>query len=382
MNILIVSPYGLYNNLSFSFVHAQAKGYLSQGSTVRVLILTPFGKSRDNASRFETGLKHQCADGIDLYYLRYLSVSNWGAENGLNSKLAVMALKPKLRDLISDFKPDIIHAHTFGVSCDVGYWLKRELNVPLVVTTHGTDTLKPLQQGRLDYLKNSCNQADAVVTVSSKLKQQLAVCHSLTATYTILDGFKTDSVPSEHIKKVHSMIQAGHLIVQKGNDITIKALRLLHHKYPDFTLTIVGQGSQRESLETLCADSNLTAAVKFTGQLDNRQTLKLMADSQFFCMPSINEGFGIVYLEAMACGCVTIGTAGEGIADLIENGRNGFLVPPHNPQAIADVIEKCLADPNLMNHVIEKGKQDVRELNWPNNARQYIELFSRLISKT
>ena len=91
------------------------------------------------------------------------------------------------------------------------------------------------------------------------------------------------------------------------------------------TLTIVGQGPVRQMLEEICGKLGISDAVEFTGQMPNDQVLARLRESEIFVMASKPEGFGIVYLEAMSSGCVTIGTEGEGISDLIVHGENGFL---------------------------------------------------------
>ena len=103
-----------------------------------------------------------------------------------------------------------------------------------------------------------------------------------------------------------------------------------------------------------------------------------MARTQFFCMPSVREGFGIVYLEAMASGCLTMGTRGEGVADLIENGKNGFLVPPEEPAAIAELIEWSLAHPEEAAAIAARGRQDALSLTWETNAAAYEKLYLTL----
>lgn len=104
-----------------------------------------------------------------------------------------------------------------------------------------------------------------------------------------------------------------------------------------------------------------------------------MAACQFFVMPSHPEGFGIVYLESMANGCITIGTEGEGIADLIHSGENGFLVPADDPDSIVQVIEWCLANPEKAAAIAERGRQDALALTWERNAAQYLALFQTLL---
>ena len=170
----------------------------------------------------------------------------------------------------------------------------------------------------------------------------------------------------------------GHLIAQKHFDTTLRAFARLKETQPAACLTIVGHGPEQKALEQLAQVLGVSNAVRFTGQLSNEGVLAEMSRAQFFCMPSVREGFGIVYLEAMAAGCITIGTKGEGIADLIANGENGFLVPPESPDAIEQVMAWCLAHPQEAAAIAQHGKQDAMALTWDSNAKKYLELFRTL----
>ena len=86
-------------------------------------------------------------------------------------------------------------------------------------------------------------------------------------------------------------------------------------------------------------------------------------------------------MEAIASGCITIGTEGEGVADLIENGKNGVLVPPEDPKASVRAISWCIEHPNDVAAIAEQGIQDARELTWKKNAETYIKLFTKQIER-
>ena len=168
------------------------------------------------------------------------------------------------------------------------------------------------------------------------------------------------------------------MIKQKHFDTTLHAFAQLKMKYPTACFTIIGQGGERGLLESLAEDLGVRGSVRFMGQMPNEVVMSEMAKAQFFCMPSVREGFGIVYLEAMASGCITIGTEGEGVADLIENGKNGFLVPPEDPDAIVRVIEWCLEHSEESESIAQQGRRDALSLTWECNAAQYIDLFGRM----
>lgn len=379
MNILVVCHYGLYQNLSASFIHNQAKSYASQGHQVRVVIFVPAGKACDGR-RLGPALTIKQADGLKLYYLRFLSLSNFGS-GWFNTPSGLAALRLHLPKILAGFRPDIIHAHTLGVDSESGAWLKEKTACPLVVTTHGSDTFVPFTKGEHLWLKQHADKADTVICVSTLLKNRLLECGVTAPISVILNGFNIQYALSDVEKKPLSMVQAGYLVARKKADITIRAFAMLRDRHPEASLEIVGSGSELKRFQLLCKELNVTDAVHFHGFLPNPETLAEISKAQFFVMPSVREGFGIVYLEAMTNGCITIGTEEEGIADLIVNGENGFLVPPDDPAAIVQVVEWCIDHPSEAAAIAERGRRDAQELTWEKNATQYLKLFESLIEE-
>lgn len=131
----------------------------------------------------------------------------------------------------------------------------------------------------------------------------------------------------------------------------------------------------------LCYQLDINDSVTFTGQISNKEVLKRMAETEVFVMPSIREGLGIVYLEAMASGCVTIGTKGEGIEDIIYNEKNGFLVESDHPEMISNYVKLCFSNNRYMKEISCKGKESVRDMTWETNAEKYKALFEQIIKK-
>ncbi|MBO5891095.1 MAG: glycosyltransferase [Oscillospiraceae bacterium] len=376
MNILVVAHYQNDGSPTASFIHDQIKAYCALGHNVRVLSPLAFGKKGYLSGSRIKGGKQTC-NHVPHYYLRYLSLSSYG-EKRFNAANAVTTLKLQLSAALEDFRPDVIHAHTLGFDSEIGAWLKQKLGIPLVVTTHGSDAAIPLQQGRTEQLRTACDKADRIIAVSSALKEKLRACGTSTSLDAIVNGFVPREVPENTARQPLRIIQVCNLIPLKRVDVTIRAFAALQKKHPDMELVIVGQGSQRSELEALCQALDIANNVRFLGQLPNEAVFRELCQSTFFVMASKPEGFGIVYLEAMAAGCVTIGTEGEGIADVIHSGENGFLVPADDPDAIVQVIEDCLADSQKAIALANAGQADARNLTWEENAKQYIRLFTEL----
>lgn len=379
MNILIVCHAGMYQDISSSFIHAQAEAYAALGHRVRAIVTNPFGKTDRSGQCFFPAVTVQNVSGVEIVDMRTISLSNFG-EKGLNLFFAKLTAWLHFSKILSDFRPNVIHAHTLGTDSALGAWLKKKLQCPLVVTTHGSDTAVRIEQGRAAELKPLCDGADRVVAVSSALAAKLKTCGTKTPVEVILNGFRIRSLPAVSEERAQcAVVQVGHLIKQKHFDVTLRAFARLKKEYPAAQFTVVGQGSEREALEALADELGVSESVHFLGQLPNEAVLAEMSKAQFFCMPSVREGFGIVYLEAMASGCVTIGTEGEGIADLIVSGENGVLVPPEDPDAIARVIEWCLQHPEESESIAQQGRRDALSLTWGKNAENYVKLFTSLI---
>lgn len=377
MDILVICHYGLYRDLDSSFVHSQVRELAALGHRVRVIIPVGIGKPDRAGRRLKPLLERREADGAELFYVRYLTLSRWG-EGGLNAANACAAIEARAKSLLGDFHPGVIQAHTLGFDSRIGARLKKRFRCPLIVTTHGSDTTLPLERGRSEQLREWCDEADAVVCVSGALARKLAGCGTKTPLRVILNGYRPRHPGSGEERDPLGWIQAGHLLEQKRFSVTIRAFAEFRGRHPGAHLTVVGSGPERNALEELCRSLKVEQDVRFTGQIPNEEVLRRMRGARFYVMPSVGEGFGIVYLEAMASGCVVIGTEGEGIADLIESGVNGFLVPPDDPGAIAEAAERCLAEPDLADAVAEAGRRSAAGLTWEHNAREYEDLFRSL----
>lgn len=379
MNILVVVHYHFLgiNVPTALFVHEQMRAFVRAGHRVRALVPIARGKRGEDGRRFGPALLRMDVDGIEHMFLRIWSFSNYG-RRGLNLRCAKAALRKHMDEILENFKPDVIHAHKLGGNTELGALLRERAGCPLVFTSHGETGVEEPWISDPARGKPFADKGDAIVCVGSPIQRALEGWGVKVPLFTISNGYSHDKMREEIVKRPHSMIQVGRINMQKRVFVTLDAFRLLREKAPDMTLAFVGWGDKEDALKKRCADYGLENAVRFTGQLPNKEALSEMAKAQFFVMPSVHEGFGVVYLEAMANGCVTIGTEGEGIADLIVSGENGFLVPPDDPEAIAEVISWCMEHPEEAARIAERGQRDAQGLTWDKNAARYIQLFEAL----
>jgi GalNAc-alpha-(1->4)-GalNAc-alpha-(1->3)-diNAcBac-PP-undecaprenol alpha-1,4-N-acetyl-D-galactosaminyltransferase len=141
----------------------------------------------------------------------------------------------------------------------------------------------------------------------------------------------------------HSLIAIGRLVPQKGFDLLLTALAKLKDRYPEWRLTILGEGASRPQLESLRAELGLSHLVDFLGEVKNPSTY--LQQANIFIMSSRFEGFPNALCEAMACGLPVISTdCPSGPAEIIDNGKDGLLVENENVSALATAMEKLMSD--------------------------------------
>lgn len=233
-------------------------------------------------------------------------------------------IKNKLREFYAvNFKPDVIIAHMPS-----GILFANNLGLPFVAGIHCSDIevlTKPLYsiyfRGELSKaLKNaSCISCRSFVLKSKLLtsfpefEQKCFVAPSGVEESFIVNNEKCLN-PAQKFK----VVTCANFKKRKNIDKVILALKGLDN----FELTVVGDGSIKKKLE------KLDTKVKFLGRLSCENVLKVMREHDIFILPSVGETFGMVYLEAMASGCITVCSKNEAVDGIIKNGENGFTVNP------------------------------------------------------
>lgn len=149
--------------------------------------------------------------------------------------------------------------------------------------------------------------------------------------------------PKQNIQKEIDVLYIGRLSIEKGVEVLIKATRFISENRK---ILIIGDGPLRNKLEILAR--NTSKNIQFLGWVDTEELIKFIIKSKILVVPSLSEPQGIVVIEAMACGIPVIGSNTGGIPDMIEHGRNGWLVEPNNPEILGNTIESVLSNENLI----------------------------------
>jgi glycosyltransferase involved in cell wall biosynthesis len=155
------------------------------------------------------------------------------------------------------------------------------------------------------------------------------------------------------------LLFVGRLAAIKGLLVLLDAVAALKPRHPGLRLVLVGDGPDRRALEARAAALGLGEAVEFTGYLSQAAVAQRVKGCDLFVLPSFAEGVPVVLMEAMAARRAVVATRVAGVAELVEDGVAGALVPPGDPVALAARIGALLDDPGLRARMGEAGRAKV-----------------------
>ena len=144
---------------------------------------------------------------------------------------------------------------------------------------------------------------------------------------------------------------------------------------------LIGDGPELVGVRELVAAAGLTEKVEFLGQVDSLEDVLPAAD--LLLLPSLHESFGLVALEAMACGVVPLVTDRGGAGEFIQDGINGFLRDPHDVPGMVSAAVKILADDQLRQEMAEEARRDAAgDFGISCVVKQYLDLYDRLLAES
>jgi len=234
------------------------------------------------------------------------------------------------------------------------YWLKRMTGIPYWTVAHGVEAWNIQHSG----LKSALHYADRILAVSHYtrdrlLKEQHLDPAKISVLPNTFDATRFQITPKpQHLLKRYNLTEQQPIILTvarldsseqyKGYDHILQALPEIRRQVPQVHYILVGKGSDRARIEQLITSLNLQDCVTLTGFVPDEELCDHYNLCNVFAMPSKGEGFGIVYLEALACGKPTIGGNQDGAIDALCQGELGVLVNPDNIDEITKTIIQIL----------------------------------------
>jgi teichuronic acid biosynthesis glycosyltransferase TuaC len=380
------------------WAHRQALAAQEAGAEVRVLVLHrllppraalaagPGGVRRALSARVREP-RTQMRDGLPVTYLPYVSpprersYARWGA-------WAAPVLALALRRLAREFRFELIHAHN---AVPAGDAVRRaRADVPLIISVHGGDVMYTARRSRQGAeAVASALGAARLVLANSQGTAELAAADGARLTRVVHLGTELPAAVRPPARerlsereRPQSLVTVAHLIARKRHADVLRALAVLSPRHPRLRYAIVGDGPERVALEGLAARLDITARVDFHGQLDPAEALACARRSTLFVMPSIDEAFGVAYVEAMAGGVPAIGCRGEPGPEEIAAAGDGFvLVPPGDIERLTQRIDELLSDPLRLREAGQRARATVAaNFTWERCGEQTLDAYRHVLA--
>lgn len=186
--------------------------------------------------------------------------------------------------------------------------------------------------------------------------------------------------PAGTPKGTTTIFTSGLLHKRKGFEYLIRAMPRIIREAPKARLVIAGDGIHRQHFEDIVSELGLHKKVRFLGYLPRQKMVENYQDCSLFCLPSLSEPFGMVVLEAMACGKPIVATNVGGIPEIVAHGRNGLLVPPRSPEALAKAIVGLLSDKKKLKKLGGHSIETAKKYDWENVVDNIEKIYGKIIT--
>jgi phosphatidyl-myo-inositol dimannoside synthase len=285
-----------------------------------------------------------------------------------------------------------------------GWLLKLLKPVPYIKTSvyiHGEElTTLDRHDPQKDRCKSRLAASDGVISVSSfteNVIQNILGINTKVQTALIENGVncqkfyprpkRMDLVERYGLDDGFVFVSVCRLLEKKGVDNTIRAFASLASALPSARLLIVGTGDYGNTLKQIAAETDVNSRIIFTGEVTNEDLPDHYALGDVFVMPNRampdgdTEGFGLVFLEANACGLPVVAGQDGGSTDAVKNGVNGLVVDGKSVEKIASAMFKLATDPDLAYKIGKQGLMTATNSDWSRKADQFVDFCDSLHKK-
>ena len=293
----------------------------------------------------------------------------------------------KLQKKINDFKPDIIHSHLFEseivlsqISDSASKYFVHVHDNMLQLTKMNLKTLSSKYSMTNYYertlvLKSYKEKNPHFVSISRDTKTFIE--KNVPSTYRctlLLNAINTKRFENLDKKRnTYKLLNIGSLVLKKGQNLAIEVVKLLKDRSIDVSLDILGEGALRLKLESLINRLGLEGQVKLHGKVNFPE--KFMDDTLVYLHTASSEPFGLVLVEAMAAGVPVVCTDGKGNRDIIEDGRNGYIIYERSAEKIADKIELLINNESIWQEMSTYAKSYSKQFDIKKYVDELLELY-------
>ena len=280
-----------------------------------------------------------------------------------------------------EFKPDVVHAHWWFPNGLVGTWLGRMSNKPLVTTLHGSDVrlARSVAFARPAF-RHVLHRSAAVTAVSRWLASEAQQVVSAPKAIVAPMPVATDLFSPGGARQTDRLLFVGRLNKQKGIELLLQAVSRVSRP---IHLDVVGDGEDRERLEALAAALGIADRVRWHGALPQPRLADFYRGATALVVPSVEEGLGLVAVEAQLCETPVIAFDSGGLPDIVQHDRTGILVTSIDATALAAAITSLLDRPDRGAALGAAGRLHALATFAPESvAKRYTDVYNSAIASS
>ncbi len=372
------------------FEHYLCKGLSELGHRVH-LITSDRVARRYSRGRHSLGVGEQAVGGYKIFRFRTLF------ELIPTEKSAIPILDPSIKDFLSNLDFDIVHAHEIYQPISLqSFRAAIKKRKPYGFSQHRNFYPRNVQGQLLKMFyrsvgKTIVNSCDFVCATSSSavsflndfgVKRRVAFLPNCLDIRKFRQGINLDLKERMGLHGYKVVLFVGRLYKDKGVKYLIKAFKAIRDRYSGVKLIIAGNGPERERLELQAAKYDLRKDVIFLGHYPHHKIPELYNVCDVFVLPSLIEPFGMVLIEAMACGKPVIGSKVGGILDIIEDGKNGFLTKAGDSTQMAKQIEVLLLSEEMCRKFGRRSREIVEiSFSYEMVAKKAAKIYKKALER-
>jgi 1,2-diacylglycerol 3-alpha-glucosyltransferase len=313
----------------------------------------------------------------------------------------VIPVSPFVDQLLPSLKLDIIHTHHPILLGQTAASKAADLNIPLVFTFHTqyweyTHYVPFPQEAIQDFLKNAIHswlkvfmqKCQHIVIPSESIKEILIRDYGLEDRYTVIPTgtnlkpfLKADGKglrQSQGWQEDKVIVSIGRLAHEKNWETLLRAAAQVYAHHPNMRLVLIGDGPDKQTLEALATELGIAERVAFTGQVPFDEVPTYLKAADIFSFASVTETQGLVTIEAMAAGLPVVAVDGSGTHDIVDHGKEGFLVE-NDPNALASAMNEILCNSQQMKQFSANALKKAKTFDANRLGKQMIKVYEQAI---
>jgi teichuronic acid biosynthesis glycosyltransferase TuaC len=275
---------------------------------------------------------------------------------GLGLASAGSGLYSRLREPVTALHKrtqiDLIHAHGPVPCGHAALQLSRYLKIPYVVSVHGLDAFSSMQAAGWAGVwcrrvsRKVFQGARRVIGVSRRVCEEVEKgIDGTLPTLVVYNGVDPSVFTPDADSSEPRLLTVGNLIPSKGHELVVRSLATLKPEFPGLTWEVIGDGPEFNSVRRFARELGVLRNIRFLGRRSRGAVAEACRRCAVFVLPSRSEGLGCAYLEAMSCGKPAVACQGQGIAEVIRHGENGWLVAPGGQAELIEGLRTLLREP-------------------------------------